>query len=187
AIVQQTQAARRDPAGRLHRRGLDAQHRRDRPRQTVDVSEVPVVGRPVHGRILAHQRHHDAVGERKAAQLDRGKQSAHVEVSGCEENRFPRNVNRRGNITNCRVQSSSVNCSNNVRWIIEKLSSETMLSTVSPSGVTWASMPSMLSISSPKSASKIEGPSTSAPGAIVASAILRTRMPTPSRSENFRS
>jgi hypothetical protein len=35
-----------------------------------------------------------------------------------------------------RNQSTSVNCSKSVRWIIEKLSSETMVSTVSPSGVT---------------------------------------------------
>lgn len=42
---------------------------------------------------------------------------------------------------------TSVNCNSSVRWIIEKLSSDTMVTTVSPSAVTWVSMPSMLSIS----------------------------------------
>ena len=73
---------------------------------------------------------------------------------------FPCRGHRRRNYV------SSVNCSNSVRWIIEKLSSETMVSTVSPSGLTWASMPSMLSTSLPRSASKIAGPSTTAPGAV---------------------
>src|ERR1700722_15437524 len=80
-----------------------------------------------------------------------------------------------------------VNCNSSVRWIIEKLSSETMVTTVSPCGVTWASIPSMLSISSPRSASKMLGPSTTAPGASEASAMRRMRMPTPLNSENFRS
>src|SRR5829696_2171082 len=82
---------------------------------------------------------------------------------------------------------TSVNCSSRLRWIIEKLSSETSVSTISPSGVTWASMPSMLSISWPRSASKIEGPSITAPGAMEASGMRRIRMPTPPSQENFRS
>src|SRR5436190_13151 len=45
----------------------------------------------------------------------------------------------------------------------------------------------MLSISWPRSASKIDGPSTTAPGAIARSGTLRMRMPTPASIENFRS
>ena len=60
--------------------------------------------------------------------------------------------------------STSVNCSSKLRWIIEKLSSETRVRTVSPSAVTWASMPSMLSISLPRSALKIAGPSIDGAG-----------------------
>ena len=41
--------------------------------------------------------------------------------------------------------SISVNCRIKLRWIIEKLSSETSVRTVSPAGVTWASIASMLS------------------------------------------
>ena len=48
----------------------------------VDVGEMPVIGLAVVGRILAHRRHHDAVGKRQAAQLDRGKQGAHAGIPG---------------------------------------------------------------------------------------------------------
>src|SRR5882757_3182104 len=51
----------------------------------------------------------------------------------------------------------------------------------------WASMPSMLSISLPRSALKIEGPSMTAPGATDASAMRRIRMPMPPSNENLRS
>ena len=37
---------------------------------------------PFYGRILAHRRHHDAIGKRQAAQRDRGKQGAHGGMSG---------------------------------------------------------------------------------------------------------
>ena len=43
-VVPQAEAARRDAADRLHRGGLDAEHRRARQRQRVDVGEVPVIG-----------------------------------------------------------------------------------------------------------------------------------------------
>src|SRR5229473_1308602 len=48
-------------------------------------------------------------------------------------------------------------------------------------------MPSMLSTSWLRSASKIAGPSTSAPGATALSGMLRIRMPIPESHENFRS
>ena len=68
-VVPQAEAARRDAADRLHMGGLDAEHRRARQRERVDVGEMPVIGLAVFGRILAHRRHHDAIGKRKAAQL----------------------------------------------------------------------------------------------------------------------
>ena len=80
-VVPQPEAARRDAADGLDMGGLDAEHRRARQRQRVDVGEMPVIGRAVVGRVLAHRRHHDAVGKRKAAQLDRGKQGAHAGIS----------------------------------------------------------------------------------------------------------
>jgi len=53
-----------------------------------------------------------------------------------------------------------------------------MVSTVSPCGVTWASMPSMLSISW-RDRLEDRGASTTAPGASDLSAMRRMRMPTP--------
>ncbi len=79
-VVPQPEAARRDAADRLDMGGLDAEHRRARQRQRVDMGEVPVIGLAVFGRVLAHRRHHDAVGKREAAQLYRGKQGAHGNV-----------------------------------------------------------------------------------------------------------
>src|SRR6185369_4483107 len=76
-VVPQAEAAGRDAAGRLDRGGLDAEDRGPRQRQRIDMGEVPVIGLAIDGRVLAHRRHHDAVGKVKAAQLDRGKQSAH--------------------------------------------------------------------------------------------------------------
>src|SRR5207237_10639624 len=135
-----------------------AEHRRPGQRQVADRHEVPVIGLAVLGRILAHRRHHDAVGKRQAAQLDRGKQGAHVQVSGWRGVRCRNSLCAAAAITNSRtrenfhrgaafggttiyataiyataVHSTNVNCSISVRWSIEKLSSETSLSTVSPS------------------------------------------------------
>src|SRR5579871_5996020 len=85
------------------------------------------------------------------------------------------------------AQSTSVNCKSIVRWSIEKLSSDTMVRMVSPCSVIWASMPSILSTSLPRSAWKITGPSITAPGAIDLSGMRRMRMPIPDTQENFRS
>src|SRR5206468_5006752 len=133
-----------------------------------------VIGIPIDRGILAHRRHHDAVGKRQAAQLDRGKQSAHgltdpdrkkSDPQCLASRRLPLNrvlINPAGRfftrLALPQPHSTSMNCSSRLRWISEKLSSETSVSTVSPSAVTWASMPSMLSISLPRSASKIGGP-----------------------------
>ncbi len=81
-VAVEPETARRDAADRLHMGRLDAEHRRARQREVVDVGEVPVGGDAVVGRILAHRRHHDAVLQRQAAQLDRGKQGAHAGSSG---------------------------------------------------------------------------------------------------------
>ena len=83
-VVVKPEAARRDAPDRFHMGGLDAEHRRTRQRQRVDMREVPVIGRAIIGRILAHRRHHDAIGQRKIAQADRGKQGAH---GGCPDGR----------------------------------------------------------------------------------------------------
>ena len=56
-VVPQPEAARRDAAARLDMGGLDAEHRRARQRQRVDMGRMPVIGLAVLGRILAHRRH----------------------------------------------------------------------------------------------------------------------------------
>jgi hypothetical protein len=78
-VIPQAKAAGRDAADRLHMGRLDAEHRRPRQRQRVDVRKVPVIGLAIVGRVLAHRRHHDAVGKRKTAQFDRGEQGTHGE------------------------------------------------------------------------------------------------------------
>src|SRR3981189_1549141 len=65
---------------------LDTEHRGARQRERVDMGEMPVIGLAVFGGILAHRRHHDAVGKRQAAQLDRRKQGAHGGVRAGGEN-----------------------------------------------------------------------------------------------------
>ncbi len=64
--------------------GLDAEHRRPRQRQHVDMREVPIIGLAALGRVLAHRRHHDAIGKFEAAQLDRGEQDAHAGIPWME-------------------------------------------------------------------------------------------------------
>jgi len=76
-VVPQPETARRDAADRLHGRGLDAEHRGPRQRQRVDMGEMPVIGLAVDGGVLAHRRHHDAIGQRKATQFYRRKQGTH--------------------------------------------------------------------------------------------------------------
>src|SRR5438132_1452205 len=83
-------------------------------------------------------------GERKEGG-ERGEQGAgfHGYVSGPRDSRFevsalfPSPLVGEGGVPH----STSVNCSTRLRWIIEKLSSETRVSTVSPSSVTWETMP----------------------------------------------
>ena len=86
-VVIEAKTSRRDAADGLHVGGLDAEHRRARQRERVDMREVPVVGLPVHGGILAHRRHHDAIGKFKAAQLYRRKQGTHEGFPGRRKER----------------------------------------------------------------------------------------------------
>ena len=64
-------AARRDAAVGAHGRGLGEHESRAADGEPAEVDHVPVVGRAVHGRVLAHGGHDDAVGERPAAELER--------------------------------------------------------------------------------------------------------------------
>ena len=69
-VIPQPEASRGDAADRFHSGRLDAEYRCTRQRQRVDVGEMPISGPAVFGGILAHRRHHDAVGKRQAAQLE---------------------------------------------------------------------------------------------------------------------
>src|SRR5260370_19518455 len=62
--------------------------------------EVPVVGLAIHGGILPHRRHHDAIGKFKAAQLYRGKQGTHGGIAGQEEGTSCFYLMRRGAFLN---------------------------------------------------------------------------------------
>ena len=67
-------ATRRDAPDRLDIGHLEAQQRRPGIGQHPQVREVPVGHAAVDRRVLAHRRHHDAVLEREAAQLNGLKQ-----------------------------------------------------------------------------------------------------------------
>jgi hypothetical protein len=84
-VAVETKAARRDAADGLDRGRLDAEHRSPRQRQRVDMGKMPVGGRAIDRGILAHRRHHDAVGQLQVAQLDRGKQGTHAGIPASEE------------------------------------------------------------------------------------------------------
>jgi hypothetical protein len=73
-VVPQAQAARRDASFRLDAGGLDDQQAGARQRQLAVVHQVPVVGIALLGRVLAHRRDDNAVGQRDAADGEWGKQ-----------------------------------------------------------------------------------------------------------------
>ena len=81
AVVPQTQAVGRDAALGQHRSGFDGEHRSATVEQVGPVHQMPVGGATVLGRILAHGRHHQAVGQRQVAarrgQGQGGKQQTH--------------------------------------------------------------------------------------------------------------
>ena len=56
---------------------FDRQQRRARKREVAEMNHVPIGHAPVVGRILAHRRDHDAVGELEAADLQWAEQGGH--------------------------------------------------------------------------------------------------------------
>src|SRR3989454_427995 len=64
-------AARADPALAAHVGHLRHHQRRAAHRPRAQIDEVPVAGGPVLGRVLAHRRDDDAVGEHEVAQPER--------------------------------------------------------------------------------------------------------------------
>src|SRR5262249_14453497 len=62
-VVPDPQIARADPAVARHRRRLDHDQRTPADGATAEVDQVPIVGHPLAGAILAHRRHHDPVAE----------------------------------------------------------------------------------------------------------------------------
>jgi hypothetical protein len=87
-VIPQSKTARGDTPDRFHVRGLDAEHRGAGQRQIVDMGKMPIIGRTIVGRILAHRRHDDAIGEFEAAQLDRREQGTHAGFPGKMVDRF---------------------------------------------------------------------------------------------------
>ncbi|OIQ79824.1 hypothetical protein GALL_384370 [mine drainage metagenome] len=73
----QAEVARRDAPDRLDRGGLDDQQPGARQRELAEVDQVPVAGAAVVGRVLAHRRDRDAVGQLELAEPDRAEQRAH--------------------------------------------------------------------------------------------------------------
>ncbi len=80
AIVPQAEVGRRDAAFGLDRGRLDDHHAGARHGHRSQVHHVPVGGRAVIGRILAHRRDDDAVGKLQIADFDRGKQGGHMSL-----------------------------------------------------------------------------------------------------------
>jgi hypothetical protein len=76
-IAVEAETGRRDAADRFHMGRLDAEHRRAGQRQRIDMGKMPIIGIAIDRGVLAHRRHHDAVGKLEGAELDRGKQGAH--------------------------------------------------------------------------------------------------------------
>ena len=70
SVVVEAEAAVGDAADRRHRGGLDGEHARARLEELTPVDDVPVGGAAIDGRVLAHRRHDDPIGEHKFAQLE---------------------------------------------------------------------------------------------------------------------
>ena len=73
----QTQVLRRDPRLRGDGAGLQDQQPRPGQRQVTQMDHVPVGGGSVLGRVLAHGRNDDSIGEGQPAQIKRLEQVAH--------------------------------------------------------------------------------------------------------------
>ena len=66
-VVPQAQTAGADAAHGRHRCGLDGEQARAAVEQVGPMRQVPVCGLAVHGRVLAHGRDHDAIGQGEGA------------------------------------------------------------------------------------------------------------------------
>ena len=69
-IVVKTQASVRDAADRRNRGRLDREHAGARFQELAPMHDVPVGGAAIHGGVLAHRRHDDAVRQRELAELE---------------------------------------------------------------------------------------------------------------------
>src|SRR5205823_9142894 len=72
----------RNPSFRRHRAGLGEHQPRAAHRPRSQVHEMPVVGKTVVARILAHRRDDDAVAERDVADLQFGEEHALYDAAG---------------------------------------------------------------------------------------------------------
>ena len=70
-VVVEAEAAVRDAPVARDCGGLDREHAGTRLQQLAPVDEMPIVGAAVVGRVLAHRRHDDAIGQREPAQRER--------------------------------------------------------------------------------------------------------------------
>ena len=70
-VVVETETAKRNATNGRHRGGLDREHASARLQQLAPVHGVPVGRAAVDGRVLAHGRYDDAVGEGKFPELER--------------------------------------------------------------------------------------------------------------------
>jgi hypothetical protein len=76
-VVPEAEVARADAAFGKHRRRLDDDQARTTNGACAVMDEMPVRGCAVVGRVLAHGRYADAVGERDITQLEFGEQVGH--------------------------------------------------------------------------------------------------------------
>ena len=77
-VVVQAEVGPADPPARLDRSGLDDDEARTGQREVGPVLCVPVGGFAVDRGVLAHRRHHDAVGQRQRTDGERRKELAHA-------------------------------------------------------------------------------------------------------------
>ena len=87
-VVPQAQASGADAAFGRDGRGLQGQHARAAVEQVGPVRQVPVVGLAVNGRVLAHGRHDDAVGQGEGAtggvESEGSEKQAHAAILGMQ-------------------------------------------------------------------------------------------------------
>ncbi len=77
-VVVQAQVGPADPPARLDRGGFDDHQPGAGQREVAPMLHMPVAGFTVNRRVLAHRRHHDAVGQRQRADGQRREELAHA-------------------------------------------------------------------------------------------------------------